>query len=172
MKDTGNEDMAEQPIVTFVDSSFQDCPDSGRSTGGYMIAMQGGIVDSPSIMPPIVAASTCEAEYNMFALATMGSYYVRKVYNELHGNDSDNPITIPIGTDSKSAIDTAKSEKETQRTRHIARRYHFVRSAVTSSQIKLFKIDGTINPADALTKPLPAEQLKKEAPFFEVEVDP
>ena len=28
------------------------------------------------------------------------------------------------------------------------------------------------NPADALTKPLPAEQLKKEAPFFEVEVDP
>jgi hypothetical protein len=137
-----------------------------------MITMSGGVVDSPSIMPPIVAASTCEAEYNMFALATMGSYYVRKVLNELEGRDSDHPITIPIGTDSKSAIDTAQSEKETQRTRHIARRFHFVRSAVATSQIKLFKIDGTMNPADALTKPLGAEQLKKESPFFEVQVDP
>ena len=134
--------------------------------------MQGGIVDSPSIMPPIVANSSCEAEYNMFALAIMGSYFVRKVYNELNGFDSDHPITIPMGTDSKSAIDTAKSERETQRTRHIARRYHFVRSEVATSQVKLFKIAGTCNPADALTKPLPAEQLRKEAPFFEVEVDP
>ena len=172
MKDTGNEEMAGQPIVTFVDSSFQDCNDTGRSTGGYMVAMQGGIVDSPSIMPPIVANSSCEAEYNMFALAIMGSYFVRKVYNELNGFDSDHPITIPMGTDSKSAIDTANSERETQRTRHIARRYHFVRSEVATSQVKLFKIAGTCNPADALTKPLPAEQLKKETPFFEVEVDP
>lgn len=38
--------------------------------------------------------------------------------------------------------------------------------------ICMFKIDETMNAADGLMKPLPAEQLKKESPFFEVEVDP
>jgi hypothetical protein len=46
----------------------------------------------------------------------MAATYVKKVFNELHGIDPDYHLTIPIGIDSKSAIDTANSHKDTQRT--------------------------------------------------------
>ena len=169
---TGNVRFTNCPIVVFSDSSFQDCPDTARSTGGYLIFIHGGVVDVTSTMPSLVAHSTCEAEYSICSLAAMASFYVRKIYNELHGLNPDYHLTIPIGIDSQSALDTAKSNKETQRTRHIARRFHFVRLAVGSSQIILFKIAGDLNCANSLTKPLTAEQLALETVMYEVEVDP
>jgi hypothetical protein len=114
---TGNSKFADYPIVVFSDASFQDCPDSGRSTGGFLIFMQGGVVDATSTIPQLVAWSTCEAKYCMGALAAMAAFYTRKVYNELHGIDPEYQLTIPIGIDSQSAIDTAISHKETQRTK-------------------------------------------------------
>jgi hypothetical protein len=61
----------------------------------------------------------------MGALAAMAAFFIRKVYNELHGIDPDYQLTIPIGIDSKSAMDTAVSCKETQRTRHFSRNFSF-----------------------------------------------
>ena len=162
----------EYPILTTVDSSFQDCPDTARSTGGYLIFLQGACVDHVSTMPQLIAQSSCEAEYSMGSLSTMASIYQTKIYNEFEGHDSDRPITIPIGLDSKSAIDTAKSERETQRTRHIARRYHFMRICNSTSRIIMFKLDGLYNCANSMTKPLGREQLNLEASVYEVEVDP
>jgi hypothetical protein len=123
-------------------------------------------------MPQLIAYSTCEAEYCTGALAAMAAMYAKKVYNELHGLNSDYQLTIPIGIDSQSAINTAQSNKETQRTKHIQRRFHFIRLAVAASQIVLFKVDGTNNCANSLTKPLSAEQLSVETKLYEVEVDP
>jgi hypothetical protein len=40
--------VTDYPIITVSDSSFQDCPDSSRSMGGYMIMMRGGVVDAAS----------------------------------------------------------------------------------------------------------------------------
>jgi hypothetical protein len=92
--------------------TFHDCPDTSRSTGGYLILVQGGVVDVTSTMPQLIAYSTCEAEYCTGALATMVTTYIKKIYNELHGFDSDRSITIPIGMDSQSAIYIAQSNKE------------------------------------------------------------
>jgi hypothetical protein len=168
---TGNANYGEYPIVVFSDSSFQDCPDSGRSTGGYLIFIQGAVVDVWSSMPQLVAFSTCEAEYSTASLATMAAFHVKKVYNELHSLHPYYQLTIVFGLDSKSAIDTANSHKETQRTRHFQRRFHFIRIAVGSSQIVLFKINGTSNCSNCLTKALPAEQLTKEVNIFQTNVN-
>jgi hypothetical protein len=123
-------------------------------------------------MPSIIAQSTCEAEYTTCSLATMAETYLRKVFNEAHGRDTDYPLSIPIGIDSQSAIDTAQSTRETQRTHHIARRYHLTPVAIGNSQIVLFKVDGSNNCDNSLTKPLSAEQLTVESALYEVEVDP
>jgi hypothetical protein len=171
MNDNGHSNLAESPIIAFTDSSFQDCPDSCRSTGGYLIYIRGAVIDVTSTMPSIIAQSTCEAEYTTCSLATMAATYIRKVFNELHGRDTDYPLSTPIGIDSQSAIDTAQSTRETQRTRHIACRYHFTRVAIGNSQIVLFKIDGSNNCANSLTKPLSAEQLTVELAMCVVEVD-
>jgi hypothetical protein len=118
----------------------------------------------------IVSHSTCEAEYCIASLALMAGTYIKKVFNEMLGYYSNRPLTIPVGTDSQSAMDTAQSPKETARTRHIARRFHFIRHCVGTGMVKLFKVQGTNNPANCLTKPMPALQL--EANIFQTEIDP
>jgi hypothetical protein len=172
MIDSGNRDFADAPIIQFTDSSFQDCPDSSRSTGGYLTFMQGAVVDAVSTMPRVVSQSTCEAEYCMASLAVMAGSYIKKVFNEISGFYSDRPLTIPVGTDSQSAIDTAQSQKDTSRTRHIARRFHYVRHCTGSGVVTLFKVRGTNNPANCLPKPMPANDLQLEANIFQTEVDP
>jgi hypothetical protein len=134
--------------------------------------MQGAVVDAVSTMPTIVSQSTCEAEYCMASLAVIAGCHTKKLYNEIAGYYSDRILTIPLGTDSKSAMDTANSPKETNRTRHIARRFHYVRHCVGNGTVTLFKVQGANNPANCLTKPLSAQQLQLETNVFQVEVGP
>jgi hypothetical protein len=78
MIDSGNKEYAEATIIQFTDSSFQDCPDTSRSTGGYLTFMQGAVIEAVSTMPNIIGQSTCEAEYCMASLCVMaGSYNTR-----------------------------------------------------------------------------------------------
>jgi hypothetical protein len=172
MMDSGNEQHSEAPIIQFTDSSFQDCPDTSRSTGGFLTFMQGAVVEAVSTMPIPVSNSTCEAEYCMGSLAAMAGTFVKKIVNELAGYASDRPLTIPVGTDSQAAMDTAQSARETARTRHIARRFHYVRHLVRNGSIQLFKVRGTNNPANCLTKPLTAPNIELESRIFQVDVDP
>jgi hypothetical protein len=172
MVESGNVDIANAPIIQFTDSSFQDCPDTSRSTGGYLTFMQGGVIEAVSTMSELVSQSTCEVEYCMASLTVMSGSYIKKVFTEMLGYYSDRPLTIPVGIDSQSAMVTAQSPKETNRTRNIARRFHYVRHCIGNGITKLFKVPGTSNPANCLTKPMPAHALQLEANIFQTEVDP
>jgi hypothetical protein len=172
LKDAGHEKNADCPIIILADSSFQDDADTSRSTGGYLCFMRGGVVDQFSGCPGIISQSTCEAEYCMYSLAMMAGAFLRKVYNELHGFHSDRPLTIPLGVDSQSAIDTAKSEKETSRTRHIARRMHYVRGCVLNGEAVMMKLEGTKNCSNSMTKVLTGSELHLETAVYQVDVDP
>ena len=50
--------------MAFSDSSWQDCPDTGRSTGAYIIFYQGRPIDHVTYVPVPVAQSSAESEYN------------------------------------------------------------------------------------------------------------
>jgi hypothetical protein len=50
-------------LLVFMDASWQDCPDTGRSTVGYLIFYQGGVIDANSTVPTPVAMSSSEAEF-------------------------------------------------------------------------------------------------------------
>ena len=94
------------------------------------------------------------------------------MYNELNGRDADTPLTIPIGVDSKAAEDIAASEKDTKRTRHIQRRYHYWRECNSNGTSKTFRLPGDFNWANSMTKSLNGPMLQKEADIFQVEVPP
>ena len=51
-------------LMDFSDSSWRDCPDTGRSTGAYIIFYQGGPIDHGTHVPGTVAKSSAESEYN------------------------------------------------------------------------------------------------------------
>ncbi|MGH7954479.1 MAG: hypothetical protein ACREOZ_00810, partial [Gloeomargaritales cyanobacterium] len=64
---------SQRDLYSFSDSSWQDCPDSGRSTGSYIIFYQGGVVDHSSFVPDPVALSSGEAEYNAACVTCMAT---------------------------------------------------------------------------------------------------
>ena len=120
--------------ITFTDASWQDCPDTGRSTGGRVITINGGTVDHASQMPVPIAMSTGEAEYLAAGNACMSAAHIRMLLYDLQhlGTESHSykdPTNMPpalIVLDSEAAMAMASSDRDTACTRYIARHYHYV----------------------------------------------
>ena len=47
--------------MAFSDSSWQDCTDTGRSTGAYIILYQGGTIDHSTHVPGPIDKSSAES---------------------------------------------------------------------------------------------------------------
>ena len=116
--------------MAFSDSSWQDFPGNGRSTGAYTIFYQGEPIDHGTHVPGPVAQSSAESEYNAAYTAGMDFTNFRMLVQELLNDDPDMvPKEAPlIVLDSKSAMCMAKNGKDTKHTRQITRRMHFVRN--------------------------------------------
>ena len=119
---------------------WQDCPDTGRSTGAYIILYQGGPIDHGTHVPGPVAQYIAESEYNSACTAVMALAHFRMLIHELLNKDPDivteeSPLIV---LDSKYYMCMAKNGKDTKHTRHIARIMHFVRNG---EKFKMHKID-------------------------------
>ena len=146
--------------VTFSDASWQDCPDTGKSTGGRFISINGGAVDHASQMPVPIAMSTGEAEYLAAGNACMSAAHIRMLLYDLQHlgtpeHSYEDPANMPpalIVLDSEAALAMASSDRDTARTRHIARRYHYVRHGVAQKDHTLVWVKSEDQVADFLTK--------------------
>jgi hypothetical protein len=126
------------PLVLCTDFSWQDCPDTSRSTGCYMLFCQGGIVDAASFVPNPIALSSS-------AFGVTAVQHVRQLFQELHGLAPNTSLSIPLVMDSSSAIAIASKSHDTRHTRHIQRRVHFVRLEFQCGNHFGVKILGTLN---------------------------
>ena len=72
-------------MFTFCDSSWDDDYDTSRSTGGYLVFYQGGVVDHSSNMPIPVSMSSAEAEYNEACLDCMATGNMHMTLNHIEG---------------------------------------------------------------------------------------
>jgi hypothetical protein len=118
----------------FTDSSWNDDVDTGRSTGCFIITYMGGIVDHSSNMPDPVALSSAEAEYNEGCVAFMAASHLRMLLCEMENISEENMAATTIYFDSKSAIAMGANYKDTKHTRHIMRRYHYVRENIAAKR--------------------------------------
>ena len=90
----------------------------------------GGVVEHSSNMPDPVALSSAEAEYNEACLACMAASHLRQFLEdlELHlDGEKRSKKLIQVFIDNRSGIDMGANFKDTQRTRHMMSRYHYVR---------------------------------------------
>ena len=71
-------------LMDFSDSSWQDCPDTGRSTVAYIIAYQCEPIDYSTHVPGPVAQSSAESEYNSACTAGMALAHFRMLIRELY----------------------------------------------------------------------------------------
>ena len=140
--------------MDFSDSSWQFCPDTGRSTGAYNIFYQGGPIDHGPHVPGTVAQSSEESEYNAACTAGMDLSHFRMLIHEFLNTDPDTvPEEAPlIVLDSKSSMCMANNGKDTKHNRHIARRMHFVRNGEKFKMHKIYWCEGGLQLADIGTK--------------------
>ena len=159
-------------LIGFSDSSWQDCPDTGKSTCGYKIFLRGGIIDAQSTMPVPVALSSAEAEYmGACNLGTMICHLRDLIYEfrylgtkeyVIDGSLKEIPSVLLI--DNQATVRMSKNYKVSAKNRHIARRWHFVRAGVQNKLFKLQWIPGDDQLADDCTK---TQGANKFLPHFE-----
>jgi hypothetical protein len=94
----------------------------------------GGIVDHSSNMPDPVALSSVEVEYNEGCIAMMAASHLRMLLCKLTNITDEAMPPTSIYVDSRSAIAMGASFRDTEHTRHILRRFHYVREYIAANQ--------------------------------------
>ena len=153
----------------FCDASFHPDPTHGKSVSGFLVFLHGGPVCWRKVNQKIVTTSSAEAEYVAMSAACREIIFVRQLCDEIGFQES---FPTDLYSDSKSAIAIATNPGFTQRSKSIRLHYHNTRDCVENSVVTLKKINGKLNPADALTKSLNrAETSKYNQYFFNTNVD-
>ena len=123
-----------------------------------MFLLAKGAVSWLSKKQATVALSTTEAEYVALSTATQEAIWLRRLLTDL-GKPLEEPIVI--NEDNQGAITMAKNPVGHARTKHIDKRYHFVREGVQNGTIILKYVATDEMIADILTKPLPKHPFEK-----------
>jgi hypothetical protein len=137
-------------VEGYSDSSYAEEKDY-KSVGGYVFLQAGAAITWRSTKQDIVAQSSAEAEYIALAEAAKEALWIRKLQQEIFPN-----IKVPtiIHEDNQSTINLAKNPIHTNRSKHIAVRYHATRDYVQKSFIQVKYMPTTEMIADIMTKSL------------------
>ena len=116
--------------MDFSDSSWQDFPDTDRSTGSYMIFYQDSPMDHETHVRVPVAQSSAESQYSVSFTVGMALANFRLLIHKLllqYPNivQEEAPIII---LDRKSGVSMDNNDNNTKHTRHINRRVTSVRN--------------------------------------------
>ena len=83
-------------LMDFSYSSWQNCADTRRSTGAYIIFYQGVPIYHGTHVPGPVAQSSVESEYNAACTAGMASAHLRMLIHELLNEDPRKSKELPL----------------------------------------------------------------------------
>ncbi|KAD2393217.1 hypothetical protein E3N88_40194 [Mikania micrantha] len=147
-------------VKGYTDASFQTDRDDSRSQSGYVFIMNGGAVSWKSSKQDVVALSTTESEYIAASLAAQEAAWLRKFIADL-GVVATIQDPLEIFCDNEGAIAQIKEPRAHQKTRHIERRFNYIRDEVEKGKICIRKVHTDQNIADPFTKLL--ERTKHES---------
>ncbi|CAN6678923.1 unnamed protein product [Malus baccata var. baccata] len=101
--------------------------DDMKSTSGYAFTFGSGVFSWSSVKQQCVALSTAEAEYISASEATAQATWLRFVLEDFGEMQT---VATPMNCDNTSAIAITKNPIFHQKTKHINRRYHFIKEAL------------------------------------------
>eukprot|EP00961_Rhodomonas_salina_P198003 2671714-Rhodomonas_salina.1 len=134
----------------WVDSDYASDPDNRCSTTGYVISMSNGPISWKAKRQSCTTLSSAEAE---FVAASVCGQEVIYLWNLLRDLEYAQRKPMRIHEDNASAILMSENPVNAERSKHI--------DMVRGTILKLKKVAGTQNVADALTKSLPSPSFYK-----------
>nr|GEU89500.1 retrotransposon protein, putative, Ty1-copia subclass [Tanacetum cinerariifolium] len=140
-------------VTGYCDAGWQTDKDDSRSQSGWVFLLNRGVVTWKSSKQDTVADSTCVSEYNAACEASKEAIWMKNFIGDL----GVVPIVhdpIEIFCDNESAVALTKEPKDHGKSKHIERKYHFVRSKVEEGHVIVKDIRSEDNPADPFTKAL------------------
>ena len=137
-------------LAVYVDSSHAD-NDDGKSTESYLTTFAGAPISWASKKQTFVATSSTIAEFCALTAAVKEAIWLKKLTVALK---LERPGPVIVYCDSSNALDIVSKPGYSSTTKWVDNRYFFVRDAVNNGLVEFKWIDGKINPADGLTKPL------------------
>lgn len=140
-----------QGLVGYSDSSHNVDEDDGKSTTGHVFYFDQCPITWCSTKQETVALSSCEAEFMAGTEAAKQAIWLQDLFAELTYKKCEK-VTIRI--DNKSAIALTKNPVFHGRSKHIHRRYHFIRECIENGQVEVEHVPGSEQRADILTKSL------------------
>ncbi|CAL9017140.1 unnamed protein product [Prunus brigantina] len=147
----------EARLIGYCDSDWAGSEDDMKSTSGYAFNLGSGVFSWASIKQNSVALSTAEAEYVSAAEATAQAIWLRFVLSDF-GEEQVGATTILC--DNTSAIAITKNPVHHHKTRHINRRFHFIRDALQNGEIDLLYCKTEEQTADIFTKALAKDRFE------------
>ena len=145
----------EKVLVMYSDADFCRDLDSYKSVSGYIYMLSNGPISWSSKQQSEVALSSMESEYYAASYAAQEGIWVDQMLEELKIK-IDKPLLI--GEDNTAAIIFSEHPTNHMKTKHIIRRYHYVRDQVEKKNVLLVKVATEDNLADIFTKPLGTER--------------
>eukprot|EP00253_Pinus_taeda_P005068 PITA_05068 len=125
--------------------------DDRKKTSGYVFHMGSGAISWASKNQPIVVLSTSEAEYVAATAVACQVVWMRRMLRSLGQEKAKGTV---IFCDNSSTIALSKNFVFHKRTKHIDKRFHYIRELVSNAEIVLQHCRTQEQVADILTKPL------------------
>ncbi|KAJ9544125.1 hypothetical protein OSB04_023832 [Centaurea solstitialis] len=128
-------------VTGYTDASFQTDVDNSCSQSGWVFLLNGGAVTWKSSKQPTMAESTCESEYIATSEATKEATWLQNFIGDLG--------VVPTGD-----VALTKEPKDHGKSRHIKRKFHYVRHKIEDGDILVSRISSKENLTDPFTKAL------------------
>ena len=144
-------------MVGFCDSDYSGDIDKRRSLTRYCFTLFGNVLSWNATLQSVVVLSTTEAKFMALTEATKEAVWLKGLIEEFGVNQ----CTVPIFSDSQSAIHLTKIQGYHERTKHIDVRLFFIRAVISSKKVEVRKISTEENLADFLTKSVTSNKFQK-----------
>jgi len=145
-------------IRGFADADWAGSKIDRRSYTGYIFLLSGSAICWESRKQKSVATASRDSEYVALSEATKELMYLRTLMTEFGLN---NLSKIVLFNDNIPAELMAPGSVSHNRRKHIDFRHHFVQEKLKENVFELKHVESEKNAADALTKALTSDKLKR-----------
>ncbi|CAM8929570.1 unnamed protein product [Rhodiola kirilowii] len=143
-------------LTAYCDADWGACPLTRKSLSGYCVLLGSSLVSWKTKKQTRVARSTAESEYRSMTDACSELLWFTGLLSDM-GVSIPRPISLYC--DNMSALHMARNPVYHERSKHIEIDCHFIRHHVAAKLIAPSYIASFEQPANFLTKPLPADLL-------------